>query len=88
MVYITKNFSLALLGMVFNVVVCFVQAYYYPGKARGKYFNSEFLASCLTEHKEAFPEDTQVANGGYPDNGSGRYSEKLGYKEWFLFNCA
>ena len=75
----SERFSLALIGIVFNVIVCFLQAYIYPGKARSKYFNSEFLATCFKDHKEAFPESTQIAGGGYPDNGTGRYSEKLGY---------
>ena len=26
--------------------------------------------------------------GGWPDNGEGRYSEKLPYKQWFDFNNA
>ena len=25
---------------------------------------------------------------GYPDSGSGFYSKKLPYKDWFQFNCA
>lgn len=27
-------------------------------------------------------------SGGLPDAGNGRYSQKLSYKEWFLFNNA
>ena len=27
-----------------------------------------------------------MPKGGYPDTGSGRYSKKLSYKDWFIFN--
>ena len=28
----------------------------------------------------------EIATGGFPDCGEGRYSEKLPYKDWFIFN--
>ena len=37
-----------------------------------------------TIHKEATGED--ITKGGAPDMGSGRYSEKLSYKDWLQFN--
>ena len=40
------------------------------------------------EHRKAFPGDKEVPKGGYPDNGSGIYSRKLSYKDWFEFNLA
>ncbi len=33
------------------------------------------------DHMEAFGED--IGKGGYPDMGSGKYSQKLTYKQWF-----
>lgn len=38
------------------------------------------------EHKEAF--GTDIEKGGYPDMGSGYYSKKLTYKQWYEFNNA
>ena len=35
-------------------------------------------------HQEAFGTPIQV--GGYPDSGNGFYSDKLSYKDWFIFN--
>ena len=29
---------------------------------------------------------TKIGQGGYPDMGSGRYSEALSYKDWYLYN--
>jgi glutathione S-transferase len=39
-----------------------------------------------TEHKQATGKD--IEKGGYPDMGSGRYSAKLNYEQWFRFNNA
>jgi glutathione S-transferase len=40
----------------------------------------------LDEHKKAFP-DAPFALG-YPDMGSGRFSQRLSYAQWFAFNTA
>ena len=59
--------------------------------ARKRYsiFTKDFLEKNFgEEHRKAFPGDTAVPKGGFPDNGSGYYSRKLSYKEWFEFNLA
>ena len=62
-----------------------------PGAARKKAFTPEFLEQNFkVEHERHFG-DTKakdVPKGGYPDMGSGRYADKLSYKEWFDFNKA
>jgi glutathione S-transferase len=35
-------------------------------------------------HQDQLKEPIQ--RGGYPDTGSGRYSQKLSYKDWYTFN--
>ena len=44
------------------------------------------------EHERCFPnaqgKAKELPKGGYPDMGSGRYSERLSYKDWYLFNVA
>ena len=45
-----------------------------------------FFSAKADDHKDAFGEGSQLSEAGYPDNGSGRYSKKLSYKEWFDFN--
>ena len=37
-------------------------------------------------HREQIGED--IPEGGYPDTGSGVYSQKLTYKDWYAFNIA
>jgi Uncharacterized relative of glutathione S-transferase, MAPEG superfamily len=57
------------------------------GKLRKKLFTKEFLETNFgAEHKAAT--GTDIAPGGYPDVGCGRYSQKLSYKDWYDFNNA
>ena len=52
-----------------------------------KTFNKEFMSQFEAEHVACFPKQ-KITGGGYPDCGSGIYSQKLSYKAWFDFNCA
>ena len=61
------------------------------GGRRKKTFTPEFLEKNFREeHEAAFAGGSEkqkaISKEGYPDTGSGRYSAKLGYKEWFEFN--
>lgn len=57
----------------------------FPGRARSKCFTKEFMELNFgQEHKQSTGKD--IGEGGYPDMGSGRYSQKLTYEEWYLFN--
>lgn len=56
------------------------------GGARGKIFSKEYMQQFQKEHEEAFGQTVPLPVGGNPDMGSGKYSEKLSYKDWFLFN--
>ena len=54
---------------------------------RAKVFNGEFMKKHFgEEHMKAYPKDTKTPQYGYPDMGSGFYSKKLSYKDWFEFN--
>ncbi len=56
--------------------------------ARKRYFYGDFMkANFKKEHEESFP-GTKLSPLGFPDSGSGRYSEKLTYKDWVSFNNA
>ena len=56
------------------------------GGKRGKMFTPEFLSQWDKEHEAAMGAGTKVAGGGYPDCGTGKYSEKLSYADWMAFN--
>ena len=68
---------------LFVTIVGFI----YGGSTRKDTFDFETMYSFSEEHKKAFGKDTEPDNMGYPDNGSGRYSKKLSYKEWYDFNA-
>ena len=56
--------------------------------ARKRYFYSDFMkANFAKEHEANFP-GQKLSPLGFPDTGSGRYSEKLNYKDWVSFNNA
>ncbi len=53
-----------------------------------KLFTKEFMdENFKTEHERAFP-GTEPSKEGYPDVGSGRYANRLPYKDWYTFNNA
>jgi hypothetical protein len=56
------------------------------GKFRKSHFSEQFMSAFKQEHQEAFQKDPP--KGGYPDCGSGLYSQKLDYKQWMEFNLA
>jgi hypothetical protein len=65
---------LVLIGM--NVQLWF--AGYYVGKVRKEIFNKEFMKKHFGEiHTNELKQEIQL--GGYPDMGSGIYSQKLSY---------
>jgi len=69
--------------------LCLLFGFMVAGRKRGQIFTEEYMKkNFLKEHMEAFPNDKAPPKGGYPDMGSGRYSQKLSYKEWYEFNIA
>lgn len=67
---------------------CFAVGFALSSSRRRKHFNKEFLQSNFGEvHKKEIGEE-KIPSGGYPDQGNGRYSEKLSYQAWFDFNNA
>ena len=75
------------------MMIHFIVTGFFAGSGRKNAFSEEFLEKNFKEeHEKAFPEGSSAAlqrklpKGGYPDMGSGRFSDKLAYKEWYLFN--
>ena len=59
----------------------------FPGRVRGTVFTEEFMKQNFgAEHKTAT--GFEIAKGGYPDMGTGLYSQRLSYKDWYAFNNA
>eukprot|EP00386_Alphamonas_edax_P005780 GDKI01018859.1.p2 GENE.GDKI01018859.1~~GDKI01018859.1.p2 ORF type:complete len:183 (+),score=71.38 GDKI01018859.1:110-658(+) len=80
------------------VIVAAIMAFHavlqgmYVGKARNKCFNNEQfktnpkVRALSDEHKKLF--GCEINKTGYPDMGSGVYSQHLSYAEWLMFNNA
>jgi hypothetical protein len=84
-------FPYVMLVMVIIAFVCFMIPFVYTVRVRYQVFNKDFMQQFWAEHKEAFPEHTIEQfekTGGFPDMGSGVFSKKLSYADWFKFNNA
>ena len=56
---------------------------------RQRVFTKEHMKQFEEDHAAAFPDGKNpLEHLGNPDNGDGRYSQKLDYKSWFEFNEA
>ncbi len=49
---------------------------------------NKFMDNFKKDHEIAFGSDAKLDMLGFPDTGSGWYSNKLSYKQWYEFNCA
>lgn len=56
------------------------------GKKRKEIFTSTFMESNFGEEHHQQTNENASRTFGYPDMGSGRYSQKLNYKDWLEFN--
>ena len=66
---------------------CFATGFFFMNK-RKKYFNKEFMEKNFKEVHEKEVGKFSLPTGGYPDQGNGRFSDKLTYAEWYDFNNA
>ena len=76
-IVIPKEYPLVLLCLFVLCFECWLISFIVVVPARTRTFTKEFMQQF---------EDAPI--GGLPDNGDGRYSEKLPYKKWFEFNNA
>ena len=82
-----ENYGLVLLSSAVIALQCYFVGFTVAQSKRREYFTQEFLQENFgEEHKKQF--GTTVPQQGYPDHGSGRYSQKLPYKAWFELNNA
>ena len=86
------EFPYIILASVLLCIECLLFSYW-TVKERSRLFTREWLADKFEEeHMQAVSEDDkgeipiEISSGGFPDCGEGRYSEKLPYKDWLIFN--
>jgi glutathione S-transferase len=84
-----SNYGIPLLSATLLSFECIVTGFAIPGRARGKVFNKDFMKANFDEvHFEHTQKEDITTQDGYPDMGSGRFSEKLSYADWLYFNRA
>ncbi len=59
----------------------------FTSSARKKAFDEKFMKGFADKFKSDIKLDN-LNNRGYPDCGSGRFSQELSYKAWYEFNNA
>mmetsp|Transcript_90069 Transcript_90069/g.124333 ORF Transcript_90069/g.124333 Transcript_90069/m.124333 type:complete len:175 (+) Transcript_90069:27-551(+) len=64
---------------------CLLVGFLVAGGKRQSAFNADFMKQFDEQHAAAFP-GTKAPKGGYPDHGTGIYSQKLSYADWYTFN--
>ena len=83
------EYPYTILACVILCIECILFSFF-TGRQRSKVFSREFLSENFEEeHIEAMNEEgvmTDISPGGFPDCGDGRYSEKLSYRDWYIFN--
>jgi glutathione S-transferase len=84
-IVLPKEYGWVLASVTATSLHCFLSAIH-PAVARRNVFDSKFMGQFKDDHQATFGAD--APSGGYPDMGSGRYSAKLDYKNWFYFNSA
>lgn len=83
---IPKDYGYVLLAVAGIGIQCFLSGFSI-GMARRKAFPEDFMKENFGEiHRTEIGEEVRYM--GFPDTGSGRYSEKLDYTRWFNFCCA
>ena len=76
------------LGVVLINMTYLISIYAFTMKTRWAIYRRKFMRDFDKVHLEAVPTDKKAPMDGYPDTGSGWYSQSLPYKEWFQMACA
>ena len=84
---ITPEFGWVLLSAIAIGFSCLFIGLLFPWRARAKAFTEQYMKENYgTEHLRLTQEE--IKKGGYPDTGSGLYSNNLTYEQWYNLNNA
>ena len=81
-----EDFKLVLLGTMLILLTYIGTMYACCMGSRIKVFTGAHMKKFKEIHQKEIKEE-YAPQLGYPDTGSGRYSEQLSYKDWFIMNC-
>ena len=82
-----RSYGLVLLSATAIGFQCYFTGYIVPMGMRKQVFSKEYMEKNFGEIHAA-EVGGKLPSLGYPDMGSGRYAEKLPYKDWFELNNA
>lgn len=86
-VSLSHDFGYAVIAAALEALEVILIGFMVSGRARGKVFQDDILAAKFgDEHRAATGQN--MNKGGYPDMGTGRYSDTLSYSDWLYFNKA
>jgi uncharacterized membrane protein YecN with MAPEG domain len=84
---VANEFGYVLLSVALLAFECILIGFFFPGRVRSQVFTEEFMKSKFGRvHTEEV--GGEIGKGGYPDMGSGKYSQELTYSDWYRFNNA
>jgi uncharacterized membrane protein YecN with MAPEG domain len=84
-VALTPDFGYVLAAAATLAFECLLIGMIYGSKGRSEAFDEEFMTNQYGRiHQAEF--NKKIEKGGYPDMGSGFYSQKLSYNDWYKFN--
>lgn len=88
LITLPPNYPYVMLTALWISFQCYFVGMSVPYAQRKKVFNREFMKQFDEQHIQSISKSGGAPAHGYPDMGTGIYSEKLSYKDWFNFNLA
>ena len=86
---VPDEYPITVLGLLILSMMCALSARFIVIPPRlDAFMRSNFMTENFEKEHDKHVTDQKVSTIGFPDTGSGRYSDKLPYKAWVTFNNA
>ena len=86
---VPDEYPITVLGCLILSMMCGLSARFVVIPPRlDAFMRSNFMAEKFADEHDKHVKDQKVSVAGFPDTGSGRYSDQLPYKSWVSFNNA
>ena len=81
------EYQYVLFGTTSIIITYVISMYRFTMGARLAVFRRSHMRQFDELHQKEFPLQPKAPDMGYPDCGTGYYSKKLPYADWFKINC-
>ena len=81
------EYQYVLFGITSIIITYVFCLYRFTMGSRLSAFRRSHMRQFDEQHQKDFPLQPKAGEYGYPDCGSGYYSKKLPYADWFKVNC-